>query len=100
MNAVIMDNVQLCDECIVVALSFIKAVELIQSRSLMVENPDKIIKHVSNEMLAWKTAGTNLYQQLPAAMFNIWKACESLRDIAQQKKQSAEKTYKPWNGDT
>lgn len=98
MNAVIMDNVHLGDECIVGALSFIKAGELIQPRSLVVGNPAKIIKQVSGEMLAWKTAGTNLYQQLPAAMFNTWKACEPLRDITQQKKQSADKTYKPWNG--
>ena len=100
MNAVIMDNVQLGDECIVGALSFIKAGELIPSRSLVVGNPAKIIKQVSDDMLAWKTAGTNLYRQLPAVMYNTCKPCEPLRDISQQKKQPAEKTYKPWNGES
>ena len=47
MNAVIMDNVQLGDECIVGALSFIKADEVFEARSLIVGNPGKKIKDVS-----------------------------------------------------
>src|SRR5947207_7586970 len=64
MNAVIMDNVELGDECIVGALSFIKEGEKIPSRSLVAGNPGKIIKAVSDEMIAWKTTGTALYQAL------------------------------------
>ena len=41
MNAVIMDNVVLGDECIVGALSFIKADEHFERRSLIVGNPAK-----------------------------------------------------------
>src|SRR3954465_5480278 len=41
MNAVIMDNVELGDECIVGALSFIKADEKFARRSLIVGNPAK-----------------------------------------------------------
>ena len=65
MNAVIMDNVQLGDESIVGALTFIKEGEIIPARSLVVGNPGKIVKQVSDEMIAWKTEGTKLYQQLP-----------------------------------
>lgn len=65
MNAVIMDNVDLGDESIVGALTFIKEAEIIPSRSLIVGNPAKIIKQVTDEMIAWKTEGTKLYQQLP-----------------------------------
>ena len=68
MNSVIMDNVELGDECIVGALSFIKADEKIKRRSLIAGNPAKIIKEVSDEMIGWKTKGTELYQQLPAEM--------------------------------
>ena len=39
MNAVIMDNVELGDECIIGALSFIKADEKIKRRSLVAGNP-------------------------------------------------------------
>jgi phenylacetic acid degradation protein len=65
MNAVIMDNVQLGDESIVGALSFIKEGEMIPARSVVVGNPAKIIKEVSDEMINWKTEGTKLYQALP-----------------------------------
>ncbi|MES1219244.1 MAG: transferase hexapeptide repeat family protein [Bacteroidota bacterium] len=95
MNAVIMDNVDLGDECIVGALSFIKQDEKIPSRSLLAGNPAKIIKQVSDEMIVWKTKGTNLYQQLPAEMFNYWKECEPLRIIPIEKK-SQDVSYKPW----
>ncbi|MEO6136236.1 MAG: transferase hexapeptide repeat family protein [Ginsengibacter sp.] len=55
MNAVIMDNVVLGDECIAGSLSFIKADEVIPARSLLVGNPAKIIKQVSDEMIKWKS---------------------------------------------
>ena len=97
MNAVIMDNVQLGDECIVGALTFIKAGAIIPARSLVVGNPHKITKQVSDEMISWKTEGTALYQQLPKHMFENWKACEPLRDVELQKKQRINKTYSTWN---
>lgn len=84
MNAVIMDEVELGDECIVGALSFIKQGAKFPSRSLITGNPAKMIKQVSNEMLAWKTEGTKLYQQLPAHCFDTLKICEPLREPAQQ----------------
>lgn len=80
MNAVIMDEVELGDECIVGALCFIKQGEKIPARSLVVGNPSKIIKQVSDEMIAWKTEGTKLYQQLPKQCFETLKTCEPLRE--------------------
>ena len=81
MNSVLMDDVVIGDECIVGALAFIKAGETFPSRSLIVGNPAKVIKQVSDEMIAWKTAGTNLYQQLPNDCKNTLKPCEPLRSI-------------------
>jgi len=85
MNAVIMDEVELGDECIVGALSFIKQGEKIPSRSLIAGNPAKIIKEVSDEMIAWKTEGTKIYQQLPKQCFETLKLCEPLKEQTQQK---------------
>jgi len=79
MNAVIMDNVQLGDESIVGALTFIKEGEIIPIRSVVVGNPGKIIKQVSDEMLTWKMEGTKLYQQLPKECYNSLKMCKPLR---------------------
>lgn len=92
MNAVIMDNVQLGDESIVGALTLIKEGEVIPARSLVVGNPGKIIKQVSDEMINWKTKGTELYQQLPKECFNSLKICKPLRK-SKSKKQVQGKTY-------
>lgn len=80
MNAVLMDNVVLGAESIVGALSFVKADTVIPERSLVVGNPAKIIKQVSDEMIAWKTQGTALYQQLPSQCHQTLKECEPLRE--------------------
>jgi phenylacetic acid degradation protein len=100
MNSVIMDNVILGNECIVGALSMIKADEQFEARSLIVGNPAKKIKEVSDEMIKWKTAGTALYQQLPDDMRNHWKACEPLREIPSDinnQSDYSENSYKTWN---
>lgn len=84
MNAVIMDEVELGDECIVGALCFIKQGEKFPARSLVVGNPAKIIKEVSNEMMAWKTEGTKLYQQLPGQCFDTLLPCDPLTEPVPQ----------------
>jgi phenylacetic acid degradation protein/carnitine operon protein CaiE len=95
MNAVIMDNVILEDECIVGALSFIKADERFESRSLIAGNPAKKIKEVSDEMIQWKTKGTRLYQALPKEMFDCWKECEPLREV-EKDRPVQEALYQTW----
>ena len=85
------------DECIVGALSFIKADEVYEGRSLIVGNPAKKIKEVSDEMMQWKTEGTKLYQQLPADMFATFKECEPLRDVQLQKSTKSSNSYITWN---
>jgi phenylacetic acid degradation protein/carnitine operon protein CaiE len=96
MNSVIMDNVELGDECIVGALTFIKADEKFSSRSLIVGNPAKKIKDVTDEMITWKTEGTKLYQQLPSEMMQHWKACEPLREVPANRP-SQDKLYELWS---
>jgi len=96
MNTVVMDNVQLGDECIVGALSFLKADEQFEARSLIVGNPAKKIKDVSDEMIYWKSEGTKLYQQLPKAMFETWIETEPLRTIPDDFK-IQDTSYTTWN---
>ena len=97
MNAVIMDNVELGDECIVGALTFIKQNEKIPARSLVAGNPGKIIKQVSDEMINWKTEGTRLYQALPGEMKEQWKPCEPLRETPENMPVQND-SYKPYKG--
>jgi len=121
MNAVIMDNVEIGDECIVGALSLVRTGEIIPPRSVVAGNPAKIIKAVSEEMLRWKTEGTEIYQALPRQMQENWKACEPLLpedmgdaaevsdagsgseagDMAGRREAGPaphDKAYKPWKG--
>jgi carbonic anhydrase/acetyltransferase-like protein (isoleucine patch superfamily) len=65
MNAVIMDDAIIGAECIVGALTMVKSEMIIPDRKVVVGNPAKIIKDVSDEMIKWKTEGTKLYQKLP-----------------------------------
>ncbi len=99
MNAVIMDNVELGDECIVGALTFIKANEIYEKRSLIVGNPAKKIREVSDEMIGWKTEGTKIYQQLPAEMQSGWAACEPLKEIPADRilHSAIDKSYQPFS---
>lgn len=62
---------------------------------MCVGNLAKTIKHVSDEMIEWKTEGTQIYHQLAADMQNEWKACEPLRKSSQQKIVS-NRNYKTW----
>ena len=98
MNSVLMDNVILGDECIVGALSFIKADEQFENRSLIVGNPAKRIKAVSDEMMQWKTEGTQLYQSLSETMRQHWHPVEPLRHIPDTAtEEQLAGLYKTWN---
>lgn len=96
MNTVIMDDCEIGDECIIGALCFIKAKSVIPPRSLVVGNPGKVIKQVSDEMMAWKSKGTQLYQGLPRQCYETLKACEPLREIPADRPPQ-EKLFEVWN---
>lgn len=96
MNAVIMDEVELGKESIIGALSFVKANSVIAPRSLMVGNPAEKIKDVSDDMIAWKSKGTALYQSLPESMHAEWKETEPLREEPDTKPKQ-DTLYETWN---
>lgn len=96
MNSVIMDNAIIGEGVIVGALSFVKANEVVPDRSLMVGNPAKIIKQVSDKMLDWKTKGTKLYQNLPKELYESSEPCEPLAELPADRP-SQEKLFETWN---
>ena len=96
MNSVVMDDVMIEEECIIGALCFVPAKMEIERRSLVVGNPAKIIKKVSDEMMAWKTKGTQLYQALPNEAYATLKPCEPLTEEEPNRPQQ-EKMYETWN---
>ena len=96
MNSVVMDDVVIAEECIVGALCFVPAKMEVPRRSLLVGNPAKIIKEVSDEMIAWKTKGTALYQALPKECYETLLEVEPLREIEANRPEQ-ERLYDTWN---
>ena len=95
MNSVIMDDVVIGNECIIGALCFVPSGMTIPNRSLVVGNPAKIIKEVSDEMITWKTEGTALYQALPKECQDTLKECEPLREI-EENRPMQDARYERW----
>lgn len=95
MNSVIMDDAIIAEECIIGALTFVPAKMEIPKRSLVVGNPAKIVKEVSDEMIAWKSKGTALYQALPEECKSTLKPCEALRAI-EPNRPTQDKMYVNW----
>lgn len=96
MNSVIMDDVVMEEECIVGALCLVPSKMEIPRRSLLVGNPAHIIKEVSDDMIAWKTKGTKLYQTLPKQCHETLKECEPLRE-EEPNRPTQESMYETWN---
>lgn len=95
MNAVVMDNAVIGKESIVGALSFVPDGMQVPERKIAVGNPAKVIKDVSDEMAAWKTEGTGLYQKLPSELHATLKVCEPLREVPKDRPSMSE-MYKTW----
>ena len=66
----------------------------IPNRKIIIGNPGKIIKDVSDEMLIWKKEGTKLYQKLPSDCFNSLKRCNPYTKKIASKNQT--QVYKTW----
>lgn len=95
MNSVIMDEVVLEEECIIGALSFVKAKTVVKRRSLMAGNPAKLIREISDDMMDWKTKGTALYQTLPEDLHEHLRPVAPLREIPVNRP-SQESLYSTW----
>tara|TARA_B110000027_G_scaffold110535_1_gene118482 strand:- start:167 stop:760 length:594 start_codon:yes stop_codon:yes gene_type:complete len=95
MNAVVLDDAIIGDECIVGALTLVKSEMVIPDRKVVVGNPAKIIKDVSDEMIAWKTEGTKIYQSLAKDCNTSLKETTPLTKPVEIES-TDEKSYKTW----
>ena len=100
MNAVVMDRAHVGHGSIVGALTFVPADMQIPERKVVVGNPARIVKDVSDEMLAWKSEGTRLYRGLPASLHATLRACDPLHDLDEGQvamRASQRAVYRTWN---
>ena len=96
MNAVVMDDANVGDECIVGALCFVKGEMQIPNRKIVVGNPAIIKGDVSDNMINWKTKGTELYQELPEECRTLMKECNPLSEMEGNRKQKQNITFNTW----
>ena len=89
MNAVVMDRSVVGPGSIVGALTFVPEGMEIPERKVVVGNPARIVKDVTDEMLAWKTEGTRLYQALPAELHETLEVVEPLREVPEDRPKQA-----------
>jgi carbonic anhydrase/acetyltransferase-like protein (isoleucine patch superfamily) len=100
MNAVVMDRAIVGSGCVVGALCFVPADMQIPERKVVVGNPARIVKDVSDEMLAWKTEGTRLYQALPGRLHDTLRPCEPLRALTPEQARARDAqvaTFRTWH---
>ena len=96
MNTVIMDDAKIGDECIVGALCFVKGEMQIPNRKIVIGNPAQIKGDVSDEMIKWKTKGTELYQGLPKECNELMIECEPLTEVEENRKEKQKITFDTW----
>ena len=85
MNSVVMDNTVIGPESIVGAMAFVREGQTYEARSLIVGNPAKVIREVSDEMIGWKTKGTELYKTLPADCHDSLRATLPLSELPESR---------------
>jgi phenylacetic acid degradation protein len=95
MNSVIMDNAIVGDECVIGALSFVPTEMHIPNRKMVVGNPAKIVKDVTDDMINWKTEGTKLYQELPKQLHSSLNECIPLSEVPKDLPKM-NKAYQTW----
>ena len=95
MNSVVMDNVEIGDECIIGAMTLVVEGMKFPNRKLVVGNPAKVIKDVSDGMMNWKIQGTKIYQQLTKACLSEMKEAKPSRK-SESKKEKQKENYKTW----
>ncbi len=84
MHAVVMDRAVVGAGSVVGALCFVPSGMEIPERTVVVGNPARVVKDVSDEMIAWKTEGTALYQALPGRLHATLRAVDPLRALTDE----------------
>ena len=62
----------------------------------MVGNPAQIKGDVSDNMINWKTKGTELYQELPEECRTLMKECNPLSETEGNRKEKQNITFNTW----
>ena len=97
MNAVVMDNAVIGSSSIVAACAFVASKFECPPRSLVMGVPARVKRELSDEEIAWKTKGTEEYQQLAVRCHASLVRTEALSEVEEHrpKMKLAEFDFKP-----
>jgi len=95
MNSVVMEGAVIGESSIVAAMSFVKANQIIPPYSLVMGTPAKVIRELTEQELAWKAEGTEIYQQLAKRCLQTMMPCEPLRQIEPDRKRVDISLFEP-----
>lgn len=80
MNAVVLDEAEIGEECLVAALSLVKSDMRAPPRSLVAGNPAKIARALKAESILWRNDGEGEYQRLARRSLVDLRECAPLAD--------------------
>jgi len=95
MNAVIMDSTEIGESSIVAALAFVKSNEKIPPHSLVVGVPARVLRELTDDEIAWKSAGTAVYQQLAQRSMRTMREVQPLQEIEPDRKRVGHIDFEP-----
>jgi phenylacetic acid degradation protein len=81
MSAVVMDGAMIGENCIIGAMSFVKAKMQAPANSLLMGQPARVTRTLTEQEIAWKKRGTQEYQDLAQRSLLTLRACTPLTEI-------------------
>lgn len=95
MNAVVMDKAVIGKNCIVGALSFVKAGKVFAEGQMIAGAPAKVLRSLSDDEIAWKRQGTGVYQTLARVAPEMLKKTEPLTEEEDDRRRVVAPEYEP-----
>ena len=77
-NAVVLDNAEVGDECLVAALSLVRPDARLPTRSLIAGNPARVLRPFAPEQITWRNTGEGEYQRLARESFTDMAECQPI----------------------
>jgi phenylacetic acid degradation protein len=86
MNAVVMDGAIIGDDAFVAACAFVRAGFEVPPRTIAAGTPAKILRELTDEVIAWKHAGTVEYQELAERSIRTMRPTTPLAEMEPDRK--------------
>ena len=86
MNSVVMDDARIGRNCIVGALSFVKAGSTFAPDQMIVGSLARVLRAATAAEIDWKTRGTGVYQELARRAFDEMTPAKALSAVEENRR--------------